>query len=332
VAKGLRIAVLGATGALGSEVLIALDASRLRVAELVPLATDRSLGSEIEFQGELYPVKSERPQLHGLDLIFCCAPPEASLACVRRALHAAVPCIDCSGALVGSEDVPLRVAGLPDPGEGHGAPVVATPAGAALPWSLVLEPLHRAAGLRRVVGSVLEACSVGGRDAIEALSAESVALFNQADPPPGKVASRPLAFDCLPSVGPVEPDGSTAREAGIAIGLRRLLGREIAVAASVIQVPAFVGQASLLAIETEQPLDAKQAEDLLARTPRVELWNRAAEAPSLRAGAGRDVVLVGRVRRDASHPQGLLLWLVSDLLRLSASNAVELAAARLQLH
>jgi aspartate-semialdehyde dehydrogenase len=197
---------------------------------------------------------------------------------------------------------------------------------------LVLAPLHRAAGVRRVVGSVLEAASVAGRPGIEALSADSLALFNPQEPHEPDDASRPLAFDCHPAVGTVDEGGSTTRESRIAPILSRLLGSEIAVAVSAVQVPAFVGQASLLAVETRQPLDAKQAEDLLARAPGVELWERDPEGPNLRAVAGREVVLVGRVRGDPTLSRGLLLWAVSDALRLAAANAVELAAARLQLH
>ena len=330
MSAGARIGVLGATGALGSEVLAALAASNLRVAKIVPIASDRSLGSDIEFQGEIYPVETEIPPLRGLDLVFCCAPPESSLDLVREALKSAVPCIDCSGALLVSEDVPVRVAALPAAVEG--APAVVTPAGPALPWALVLEPLHRVAGLRRVVGTVLDAASVAGRTGIEALSMDSLALFSQTDPPTRSADERPIAFDCIPAVGAVEEGGSTARESELAVTLRRLLGDEFAVAASVVQVPAFVGQASLLTIETERPLDPKAAEDLLSQAPRVELWDVDLKGPSLRAAAGRDVVIVGRVRADPSVTNGLQLWAVTDLLRLAAANAVELAAARLQLH
>ena len=225
---GVRIAVLGATGALGGEVLAALDGSTLRIAEIVPVATDRSLGHDIEFQGEIYPVLASLPDLRGLDLVFCCAPPTASLALVREALKAGVPCIDCSGALTASEEVAVRVAALPASAADAGAPAIATPAGPELAWSLVLAPLHRAAGVRRVVGSVLEAASVGGREEIETLSVGSLALFNPQERLQGDEASRPIAFDCHPAVGPVDEDGSTPREARIARVLSRLLGTEIA--------------------------------------------------------------------------------------------------------
>jgi aspartate-semialdehyde dehydrogenase len=330
--RGVRIGVLGATGALGSEVLAALDASRLRVAEIVPVATEGSLGEEIEFQDEGYAVVTEVPSLRGLDLVFCCAPPDPSLVWVREALRAEVPCIDCSGALLDSDEVPLRAAALPAPPGAEGVPVVATPDAAVLAWALALAPLHRAASVRRVVGTVLEAASAAGREGIAGLSGESLALFNQRDAPDTSAFGRPLAFDCHPTLEVPDEDGHAPRERALRRGLARLLGPSVEVAATVAQVPAFVGQASALAVETERPLDAKEAEDYLAQAPGVEVWAHGPEGPNLRGAAGRDVVLVGRVRPDRSAPNGLLLWLAVDALRLTAANAVALAVARLQPH
>jgi aspartate-semialdehyde dehydrogenase len=325
---GVRIGLLGATGALGGEVLAALDASPIRVAGIVPVASDRSLGEDIEFQDEIYPVETSWPRLENLDLVFCCAPVEPSLEVVRRALRARVPCVDCSGALIGESGVPVGVAALADAADAR-SPVVSAPAGPALPWSLVLAPLHAAAGITRVVGTVLEAASVLGRGGIEALSAESLALFNQRDPPSPEAAGRPLAFDCLPAVGIVGVDGTTPRESEVGPGLRRILATDLETVVSVIQVPAFVGQASQLMLETERPLDPKQARDALSSAPGVECWVHDAEGPNLRAVAGRVTVVAGRIRPAPSARGGLLLWIAADMLRLAAANAVALAAARL---
>jgi len=330
--RGVRIGLLGATGALGSEVLAALDASPLRIAEIVPVASDASLGEGIEFQGEDFAVRAETPSLLGLDLVFCCAPPDPSLVWVREALRAEVPCIDCSGALAGSAEVPLRVAALAPPPEAEGAPVIATPDAALLAWALVLAPLQRAAGLRRVVGTVLESAAAAGREGIAALSSESLALFNQREAPDPVAFGRPLAFDCHPTLEPPDEDGHAPRERALERGLSRLLGAPVEVAATVAQVPSFVGQAASLALELERPLDPKEAEDHLAQAPSVELWTLGGVGPNLRAAAGREVVIVGRVRSDPSTPHGLLLWIAADALRMTAENAVALAVARLQSH
>ena len=331
--KGLRIGIVGATGALGGEVLAALDASALRIGEILPFATDRSLGEDLEFQDQVYPLRTdEAPNLAGVDLLFCCAPAEASLVWVRHALRAEVPCIDCSGSLADQPDVPLRVAALPPPPDAEGSPLIATPSGAALAWSLALAPLERACGIERVVGTVLETAAAAGREGIAALSLESLALFNQQEIPEDAASERPLAFDCHPSMGEVDDQGRTSEELRLVSGVSRVLGASFPIAATVAQVPAFVGQASSLAVETRTPLDPKEAEDHLAQADGVELWLQDAGGPNLRASAGRDVVIAGRIRRDPSREKGLLLWLVADTLRLVAANAVALARTRLRPH
>ncbi len=330
--SGLRIGVFGATGALGSEVLTLLSQSSLEIDELRPFATERSLGQEIDFRDSSHPVETGAPQLRGLDLLFLCAPAEVSLELVREALRAEVTCIDVGGALASSPELPLRVAAFGPGSDLRTAPLLVAPPGAALAWALVLRPLEAAAGLKRVVGTTFEAASLGGRLGIESLYRESLALFNQQEPPEPDVFARPVAFDCIPALGAVRETGDTEREAALAAAAARLLGGDVVLAATCIQVPIFVGFGSVLAIETARDLDAKQAAGALAAAPGVELWEGEADGLTLRAVAGRDQALVGRLRVDPSAEHGLLLWLSADLLRLAAANAVELAEARLRLH
>jgi len=330
VSRELRVALVGATGVLGSEVLAVLSESSLAIGELVPVATDRALGQEIEFRGETCPVETELPDLGGVDLLFLCAPAAASLDFARRAIRAEVPCIDASGALAAAEDLPLAVAALVPPADA--SPLVVAPPGSALAWALALAPLAAHAGLERVVGVAVEAASWGGRQGIESLYRESIAIFNQEELPSPDVFGRPVAFDCIPTLGEVSSGGATGREELLARSVARLLGGEVRVAATVIQVPAFIGYGASLAIETRRPLDPKQAEEVLEGAPGIEVWRSEPSAQTLRAAAGRDQVLVGRVRRDPTHAGGLLLWLTSDLLRLAAANAVQLAVAHLRQH
>ena len=328
--RGLRVGVVGATGALGNEVLRALASSPLRVSEIIPIGTDRSLGSDIEFQGEVYPVETEMPSLRGIDLLLLCAPPSVSLDCARQSLRAEVPCIDLSGALAGSAEVPLSVGELKD--EWATAPLIAVPPGAALAWALVLRPLDQSAGLVRVAGTSLEGASVGGRRGIDSLYAESLAIFNQTEAPEPSAFPRPLAFDCLPSVGPASSDGATEAETRLADTLARHLGARVQLTVTSVQVPVFVGHGAVLAIETQAEIDLAEAATVLDKAPGVEVADPAGAGPSMRAAVGRDVVLVGRLRRDPSRERCLLLWLAADLLRLSASHAVELSVARLLRH
>lgn len=333
MSEGLRIGLVGATGAVGGEVLDLLSESSLEIGELVLVATGESLGKEVEFQGEAYPVVSEAPRLAALDLVFLCAPAEVSLEYARQALHAEVPCVDVSGALAGSREVPLRVAAFGAPTDPQVTPLLVSPPGGALALALALRPLEEAAGLRRVTGTLLEAASWRGREGIDALYRESIALFNQEDLPEPDVFGRPVAFDCIPALGDVDEEtGISEREAAIGDALDRLLVGSPGIALTIVQVPAFVGLGASLSIETERPLDPALAEGVLGKAPGLERWDDEPDGSTLRAAAGFQEVLVGRVRRDPSAENALQLWVAADPLRLSAANAVRLAVARLGRH
>jgi aspartate-semialdehyde dehydrogenase len=330
--RGLRVAVAGATGILGGEVLSVLDERRFPVSELLPIATERSAAEAVEFQGESFEVVARAPSLRGVDLLLLCAPPAASLDLVRAALRESVRCIDLSGALAGSPDVPLAAADLDPSPEALRSPVLAAPAGPALAWALALAPLSAAAGIVRVVGTGVESASAGGRQGLESLSSESIALFNQQDLPDPSVFSQPVAFDCIPAVGEIEADsgeGATAHERILARDVRRLVGPSLQVAVTTLRVPTFTGSGASLAIELARPLAPEDAARLLAKAPGLALWEGELLGPTTRAVAGSDVVGIGRVRRDPSTAQGLLLWLAADTLRLCAVNGVRLAEARI---
>ena len=329
--RALRVAVAGATGTLGGELLSVLDARRFPLGELVPFATQRSAGDAIEFRGEVYDISTDAAKLRGVDLAFLCTPPVASLELARRALHECVPCIDLSGCLSSSPDVPLLVADLDPTAEALLQPVLSSPASPALAWAIVLRPLDRAAGLRRVIATSVHSASSGGRLGIESLSSETIALFNQQDPPEPTVFGHPVAFDCVPSIGDVEPSGATSFESALVRDLQRMLGEHVGIAATALRVPTFSGDGAALALEFELALASDDARSVLAKAPGVELWEGATPGPATRATTGRDSVLVGRLRADPTRERGLVLWLAADSVRLAATNAVKLAEARLAL-
>jgi aspartate-semialdehyde dehydrogenase len=337
----------GATGALGREVASVLEQRQFQVSELRPFASEGSTGEVVEFAGEEIPVGGEAPHLAGMDLLIICTPQTVALELVRDSLRAEVCCIDCSGALAASPDVPLLVSGLCAPSAVIGAPVLSCPSNPALAWSLVVAALDHAVGVTRVVGTVMQSSSSAGRAGIEALSTETVALLSQRQLPEPEVFASQIAFDCLPRVGSLQALNSgealadeTRHEAAIVRDLQRLLSKRgdieraipLPVAATAIQVPTFVGEGSSLAIELERPLSPAESADILAKAPGVELWTGDELGPSTRDAAGRDVALVSRVRKDPSSPNGLLLWCAADALQLAATNAVKLAETRLRLH
>jgi len=322
--RGLRIAVAGATGAVGSEVLAALDASSIPVGQLVAVAGEESLGTDIEFQGELSPVHAELPALHGLDAVICCTPRGPASEIARAALRAEVPCLDLSGVFADRAEVPMAWAGEPqDPA----APLVSAPPPTALVWGPLLRALAELAPIERVDGTVLEAASASGRRGIEALSAESMALFNQQEAPEDGVLGHPLAFDCHPRSGSPS-EGGRLRERELRGALARWLEPAPALAARWVAVPAFVGEASSLGVRFAAPVDAARAAECLAKAAGVELWEREGEGPNLRASAGSDTVIAARPEADPDDAARLRLWAVGDVLRLAAANVVAVLAAR----
>ena len=324
--KLLRVAVVGATGALGGELLDQLRERRFPLQELRPIATDRSLGETIDWLGHELPVATEPESLAGLDLVFLCTPPEPALDWIRRALGASVACIDFSGAVATRAEVPLLGDESGRDPAALAAPLVAVPVAPALALARVLAPLGEAAGLGRAVATICDSASGAGRVGVDALQAETIALFNQEDPPATGLGHA-LAFDCLPASGALDADGASESEARIARELPRLLGAELRLAVTTLRVPIFAGMGIQLTVETARALDPDLARDRLAKTPGVVLWP-ATHGPSTRDAIGEDAVQVGRVRRDPSVAHGLSLWLSLDPVRLAASHALRIAETR----
>jgi aspartate-semialdehyde dehydrogenase len=319
--------VVGASGALGRELVAVLEERRFPASDLIPVARERSMGAEIEFAGDAYPLLTEIPRLEAADLIFLCAPPAASLELAGEALRAGVACFDLSGALAERADVPLLLADLPHAPEAVSRPLVATPVGPAAALARVLAPF--APDLLRVAVTVLSPVAGAGQSGIDSLSREVLAIFNQEEMPEPDAFDRAVAFDCLPAIGALEPDGSTASELALARDLRRLLGRsDLGVAATLVRVPTFHGEGASVGLELARPLPLEEAAARLAKCPWIVLEGDA-RGPTTRASVGEEAVRVGRLRADASQPAGLLLFAASDPLRLAALNAVRLAEARL---
>lgn len=332
---GLRIVVVGASGAVGGQVVQALGESTLQIDELLPVGTDRSIGAEVDYRDDILFVASELPPLQLVDLMVLCTPVAASLELIREALRAEVPCIDCSGALLPQDGVPLAIA-LEGAARATLQPVVMTPSGVSIAWTRVLAEIGSAAGLRRVVGTVVQPVSHAGQAGMEVLSTETIALLSQGETPESSVFPGPVAFDCLPITGGAAGDeaapGASAFEVRVQSEVARLLGGEPSVSVTALQVPTFVGEGTSLWVETERPLADSDLVALLEKAPGVDLRMSELGAPSTRDTAGADDVLVGRVRRDPANENGLMLWLACDGLRLVAANVAKLVETRFRLN
>jgi aspartate-semialdehyde dehydrogenase len=336
--KDLRIAVLGASGLLGKELLQVLETERFPVKELIALGSESSMGDGVWFNNDEVDVVNSVPVLSDLDLIFLCAPQEVSLALTREALQAGVPCVDLSGAVSGSSEVPLLYSGIEVSQDALHSPLMATPGGPALVWAPILSVLRERLGLRRASGTLLESAGGEGRKGVAALSGESLALFNQSDLPDPDLFGRALAFDCLSGeAGEADDSASTSSEVRLMNELNRLLGKEagdpLPISVTAVRVPTFAGQGSSLAVELAPGTSLEDLRKVLSDAPGLSLYADEDEAsagpgPSLRDAAGREDVLLGRIRPDTSAEGSFLLWAVGDPIRLAAVNAVELAMER----
>ncbi|MCL6451036.1 MAG: aspartate-semialdehyde dehydrogenase [Acetobacteraceae bacterium] len=337
-AGGLRVAVLGAAGVVGGEILRALDLRGFPCSEVLALATARSAGARLVFRGSELEVTEASPQdFSGVDLAFFAATVEASRALAPEAVARGAVVIDKSSAFRLDPGVPLVVPEVnPDAVREHRG-VLASPNCTTIQLVVALEPLRQAAGLRRVVVSSYQSVSGSGREAVVELEEQVRWLARGEGPlrpgrvPPGmrRVYPRPIAFDVLPHIDSFDPSGYTGEEVKVREETRKIMGLpDLPICATCVRVPVFVGHALSVWVETEQPLGAAGALEALARAPGVALVDDPARAvyPTPGDAEGRDEVLVGRVRDDPSCPNGLLLWIAADNLRKgAATNAVQIA-------
>lgn len=331
MAEGLCVAVVGASGALGSEVLFALDGARLPIRKLVPIATDRSLGVELEFQGVGCPIETDRDALEGVDVVFVCTPPRVALDWIAEAVVREVLVIDLSGAIRGSSALAQRPE-LEQMLVSPEAPLIAPAPGLALAWLRVLAPLREAFGIQRVVATAFLSASGSGRAGVDALYEETVALLGlrntaEEDAP---ALDHPIALDVVPWAGELESEGACAAEREVEVSLRRVLVDALQISVTVTRVPTFCGDGASLAIECSGPVTSVQVRETLRKALDVELVEDP-HGPTTRSAAGAERVLVGRIRRDPVREDVVLLWLAADTARLAAVDAVRTAIGRLGL-
>ncbi|HXF72278.1 MAG TPA: aspartate-semialdehyde dehydrogenase [Actinomycetota bacterium] len=329
---GVRVAVVGATGAVGREMLRILEERSFPVDELVPLASPRSAGRRIPFRGQELEVRPFSPDaLRGVDLSFSAAGASVARAFVPGAAAAGVTCIDKSSAFRMEPGVPLVIPEV-NPEALAGSPrVVAVPNCTTIVALMAVAPLHRAAGLRRLVLSSYQAVSGAGRGGVGELVEQVEKLRGQEeelahpDPaalPSGEVFGRTIAFNVLPRIDAVDEEGWTGEETKTMRESRKILGlSDLDVAATCVRVPVVVGHSVAIHAEFSRPISPEEARELLARAPGVRVVDDPARGvyPTPLDAAGRDEVLVGRIRRAPGRDDALLLFSCGDNLRKGAA-------------
>jgi aspartate-semialdehyde dehydrogenase len=322
-----RVAIVGATGAVGRTLLGVLAERKFPVGALRLYATARSAGGTIDFGGAACPVAEATPEaMRGHDLVFFSAGADISRALAPHAVEDGAFVVDNSYAFRLDPGVPLVVP------EVNGAlldarpRLVANPNCSTIQLVLVLAPLHRAAGVERVVVSTYQSVSGTGNDALVELEAQ---LAAPADEPPPRVYPHPIAFNVIPQVDDFLDNGYCREEMKLVWETRKILGEpELRVTATTVRVPVRIAHSEAVNLTLSRPLDAAEARRLLAAAPGVAVVDDPAHAryPTPRAAAGSDLAFVGRIRRDCSQEMGLDLFIACDNLRKgAATNAVQIA-------
>jgi aspartate-semialdehyde dehydrogenase len=325
----LRVGVVGAAGAVGSRVVRVLEERGFPLRRLRLWATARSAGREVSFRGERLCIEELRPEsFEDVDLVFLAVPGAAvSRELAPEAVRRGCVVIDKGSAFRLDPDVPLVVPEVNAEASRHHRGIIASPNCSTIQLVVAVAPLHRAARLRRLIVSTYQAASGVGSAGIDELrSATHAALAG--GPPDHRLFPRPLAFDVVPQCDRFGDAGYTLEEWKLVHETRKILGApDLAVSATAVRVPVFVGHSEAVYLEAERPLSAAEARSLLERAPGVVVRDDPArgEYPTAREAEGRDEVWGGGVREDPAGP-GLHLWVVADNLRKgAATNAVQIA-------
>jgi len=330
--NGYRVGVLGATGAVGSTILGVLAEREFPAAEVVAFASDRSAGREIEWNGtvlECRPLTAETIQ--GFDVVLSSAGGSVSAEWAPQLVEAGAVVVDNTSYWRMHDDVPLVVAGVnPEAAASHKG-IVANPNCTTMVAMMALAPIHRAVGLERLVVSTYQAVSGTGQRAIEELQSQSRAVLAGSDAPAPSVYPHRIAFNVLPQVEVfAEGDDYTTEERKVMAETRKILGAgdELAISATCVRVPVVSGHSESINLRTREDLSPNECRALLAEAPGVVVVDDPAAGayPMAIDAAGRDDVLVGRIRRDPDQERTLNLWVAGDNLRKgAATNAVQVA-------
>ncbi len=329
--KEFKVAVVGATGLVGREMMKVLEERGFPVGELVPLASERSAGEYVEFGGHQMVVKKADAQAFaGVDIALMSPGAKAATELAPLAAKAGAVVIDNSSAWRMDPDVPLVVpeVNAEDIGGYKKKGIIANPNCSTIQMVVALNPLHKKAGLKRVVVATYQAVSGKGKAGIDELGDQVQALFNERDIEP-KAFTKRIAFNCVPQVDVFLDDAFTKEERKMRDETRKIMHLpEVGVCATCVRVPVFNGHAEAVVAEFEKPLSAEQAKQILHEAPGVMLMDDPKQQvfPTNIDVDGSDATLVGRLRDDPSGPNSLAFWCVADNLRKgAASNAVQIA-------
>ncbi len=330
MAQGLKVAVVGATGMVGAEMLRVLEQRRFPVTELVPVASARSAGKTVTFQGTQHTVVEIAPEVfEGVDLALFSAGGGTSRQWAPIAASKGALVVDNSSAFRADPEVPLIVPEV-NPGAAAHRPkgIIANPNCSTIQMVVALKPLHDEARLKRVVVATYQAISGAGATAVAAFEAQEAAMVQESPVDKDKLSGQ-LSRNLLMHWKPDPETGYQEEELKMISETRKIFGdSSIAVSPTAVRVPVVTAHSEAITIETHRPLTAARARELLSKAEGVQVVDDLSQGlyPQPIDAAGRDPVYVGRIRDDLGNPGGIQIWVVSDNLRKGAAlNAIQIA-------
>jgi len=324
------IAVVGATGAVGEVMLSILAERGFREDHVTALASERSLGQDVDFGNVQLTVDDLATfDFTGTDYALFSAGGSVSEEHAPRAVEAGAIVIDNTSAFRYDDDIPLVVPEVnPEALDGiTGGAIIANPNCSTIQMVVALAPIHRAAGIARINVATYQSVSGAGRQGMHELAMQTAARLNLKEPEVSKFA-QPIAFNVLPQIDQMQENGYSREEMKMVWETQKIFSDpDILVNATAVRVPVFFGHSEAVHFETREDIGMDQVRELLEQAPGVELveGEDMIHATAVTHAAGKDPVFVSRLRRDISHPKGVDMWVVADNIRKGAAlNAIQI--------
>jgi aspartate-semialdehyde dehydrogenase len=333
---GYKIAVVGATGNVGREILQILAERRFPADEVVALASARSVGAEVSYgEDDILKVRELATfDFKGTDFVLSSPGAKISAEFAPGAARAGAVIIDNTSQFRMDPDVPLIVPEVnPEALAGYRKRnIIANPNCSTIQMVMVLKPLHDLARIKRVVVSTYQSVSGAGKEAMDELFTQTRAIYVN-DPLTREQFTKQIAFNVIPHIDVFLGDGMTKEEWKMMVETKKILGSAIKVTATCVRVPVFIGHAEAVNVEFEQPISASEARTALRRAPGISVVDHQTDEGYVTPAecVGEDLVYVSRIREDQTVENGLNLWIVADNIRKGAAlNAVQIAELLIQ--
>jgi aspartate-semialdehyde dehydrogenase len=328
---GFKVAVVGATGVVGHEMLSILAERDFPADEVFAVASERSAGAEVSFGDDAVLKVRDLDQFDfkGVDIALFSPGAKVSAVHAPRAAKAGAVVIDNTSQFRMDPDVPLVVAEVNPQAiaQYKKRGIIANPNCSTMQMMVALKPLHDRARIKRVVVATYQSVSGAGRDAMDELFNQTRSVYVN-DPIKKEQFTKQIAFNVIPHIDVFMEDGATKEEWKMAVETRKILDPDIAVTATCVRVPVFIGHAEAVNLEFEQPISEDEARKLLKAAPGISVVDHRVDEGYVtpQESAGEDPVYVSRIRKDPTVANGLNLWIVADNLRKGAAlNAVQIA-------